>query len=111
MKISLNGVEIELVKCGHCGAEPTELDAAAALKKEETSGSICAICGKRNVLISGRLEHHFYGGKHEWMLEGQRDSMGHLYSYCGNGDQISGNFHLECMKKVAPGMQVNRTSA
>jgi len=109
MKISLNGVEIELVKCDHCGAEPTELDAAAAIKHEETSAPICAICGKRNPILKGKIEHHYYGGAHRWLLGGTRESMGQLYSYCGNGDQISGEYHLECMKKVAPGMRISNT--
>ena len=105
MKISISDRVIELEKCGHCGAIPTEADASAALRHEIECAQKCAICGQDIKLSEMKLSHHYYGGEHRWLLDGKREPAIDISHY-GGDCWVRAPTHVSCFKKVAPGAQV-----
>lgn len=107
MKISINDREVELVTCGHCGAVPTEADAAAALKHEISCEQTCAICGLKVKLEEMKVSHHYYSGEHRWLIDGKREPAIEVSHPAGYNGWVRATIHVSCFQKVAPhGVQV-----
>ena len=110
-------VIVELKPCGHCGKFPDEAAARQAVKHEISSRKCCAVCGKgpRIVMKSSLYHSKGEGGREGWVLCSSvnyngtsEDSKNWVQAYSMSaGGRLEANFHIECIKRVAPGVVID----
>jgi hypothetical protein len=103
MTIVINGMEIDLRRCVHCGLQSTEEDAKAAAKM--FTYPVCAICNLQVLLVGAYLEHSVYDGKSSWGLYGRYDDRLDIRQYMDPG-LLEGTVHVRCLRRVAPGLSI-----
>lgn len=109
-------VEVELKKCRHCGSMPTAEDAEKAVARDRRMQKGCAICGGKPKLYPKVTLWHSVDeeeGRAGWICCGTGEPVDATWhpDYChistfASKAQVNGVFHLTCLKKVAPGVEI-----
>jgi hypothetical protein len=100
-KIRIDGIEVELERCGHCGLVPTKLDARKAIETvRKTHGRPCPACELAVAIKSISIQHANRTGKRgktHWKATSVvlQDAVGlELQGY----EQT--HIHLTCVKRL-----------
>jgi len=118
VKIKYDGgsVLVEVTPCRRCGAVPTAEDAERAVAHARKICRPCAVCGGKPKMYPQYDLFHSTdcSGKGGWILCGSdvfTDPNWHpkwVTTYCtGPAGTVDGAFHLECLKRVAPGIVIH----
>jgi len=109
-------VEVELKKCRHCGVMPTAKDAEMAVAHDRRLQKACAICGGKPKLYPKVALWHSVSeeeGRAGWICCGAGAGVDPAWhpDYChvstyAPAAQVNGVFHLSCLKRVAPGVEI-----
>jgi len=109
-------VKVELKPCRHCRAVPTANDAVKAIAHDRKTVKSCAVCGGKPKMYPQYGIYHSVDldvGSVGWVLCGSdtyRDPgwdpqwVGLMGS--GPSGYAEAAFHLECLKKAAPGVKI-----
>jgi hypothetical protein len=110
-------VEVTLNKCGHCGKQSTAEDAERALKHERDRIKACAVCGEKPPSYPrARLWHSSdqEDGREGWIICGTGEPIDPTWNtdWCnvssfGPAGTVNAVFHVKCLKRVAPGVQID----
>ncbi len=116
VKVKYEGgeTEVEVKPCDHCQAVPTEEVIKKAVAHDRKTRKGCSVCGVLpNLAKRHGLYHSVGSGEDGWILCGptigqeQNDSKEWIsISAWGPPGRVEGGFHIKCLKKVAPGVQV-----
>ena len=101
-KYSIDGVDVTVERCSHCGAEATEEEVRATLKKEIRTASRCAHCRGPIRWKEIRLAHRAYDQKEpHWSIDsGSREFA---VDVTVHGPSPRGfALHLACARRAFP---------
>lgn len=96
-EIRINGVKITMTAC-HCGAQPTEIDAARAIEEYQQS---CHYCKEPILMTSLMLSRHdMVDGKSRW--DGSWQTEPSVYVSDGHGGFVNTQkrLHVRCWEKI-----------
>jgi len=116
IKYDGGSVEVDLKKCRHCGKQPTAEEAQKAVDRERQRQKGCAVCGEKVALYPLAALWHSVDeeeGRAGWILCGTSSPPDPTWlpDWCqvssyGPSKTVNAVFHIECLKKVAPGVEV-----
>lgn len=121
VKITHGGqsTEVEIKPCRHCGKRPTAEDAEKAVAHERSMVRACAVCGEKPKMYPRHALYHSVDcdGVGGFILCGTGRAvqlecptwdadMAVVYS-SGPAGTVDGVFHIECLKRVAPGITIH----
>lgn len=95
-EIRVDDRPVRLRICEHCGAVPTEADAARAMANVETS---CDVCKEKIRVTDGSLSHHsVIDGRSSWSGIWGREEHVELFSL--GPERVDKRLHVRCYERV-----------
>lgn len=100
MKVTHEGVSVEVEPCGHCAAVPRPDWVLEELKFWSRVG--CSVCGEKFKVEKLYLVHNKDVGFDRWVSKADRETWIGIEEEMPNGLLLKVRVHQDCLKKAFP---------